>query len=154
MLKKIDIIKIITSIAILILVSSSLTFVYLYKQQKEVDLDNIITFEIIKSKNPMYKAELYYELENVNIYTYNIDQIILRDRNGKIDLLEAFEIDKDILNKMIIKFTREAIASYDDGGTRLYYGEDFNVLKCHTLSANNDIYIGNKDMGYLNSFCK
>lgn len=109
--------------------------------------------EVIKTENCDNKAELYYTQENKNIYSYCLDNIVVNKNSETQKLIEYIEKDSNAINYIINNYTKESKGSYDDGGSKLYLGEDFNILKCHTLSGNEDIYIGTKDMGYFNSFC-
>lgn len=119
-----------------------------------IDADYITYIEIEDSKKCNNKAEIYFEEENRNIYVYCLDKINIIKNNEKIELKEYLKTDKEAIDFILGSFTKESYGSYDDGGSKLYSGEDFNILKCHTIDNNNDIYIGNKNMGYFNSFCR
>jgi hypothetical protein len=115
--------------------------------------NDIIDIEIIIAEKCDNKAELYYIVDDRNIYTYCLNSIKIISENNSLELKEYLMINTNAINDIIIKFTDNNTNSYDDGGTILYKGEEFNLLKCHTLDGNNDIYVGNKNMGYSNSFC-
>jgi len=118
-----------------------------------IDSDDITSFKITKAKECDNKAKLYYTEENRKIYTYCLDKIELEKNNENISLKTYLWEDPNVIDKIITEFTDNNTNSYDDGGTILYKGADFNLLKCHTIDGNNDIYIGDKNMGYFNSFC-
>lgn len=110
--------------------------------------------EVINKEECDNKSELYHSLENINIYTYCLEDVTVNKDNETFTLKEYLEKDSNAINYIIDNFTKSKEASYDDGGSQLYLGETFNILKCHTLMGNEDVYIGTKDMGYFNSFCK
>ena len=35
---------------------------------------------------------------------------------------------------------------YKDGGSMIYWYDDYTIIKMHTISGNRDVYIGSKDM--------
>lgn len=119
-----------------------------------IGTDYITDVEIIKASDCNSKAQLYYSEENRNIYTYCLDQIKVNNDNNSMQLKDYLKTHSGTIDFIIKNFTKEPEASYDDGGTKLYNGNNFNILKCHTLNGNNDIYIGDKNMGYHNSFCR
>ncbi len=114
------------------------------------DIDSIDT---IKAKKCNNEAKLYYTEANINIYTYCLDSIKITDHYNSFELKDYLKTNTNAIDDIISKFTDNNTNSYDDGGTILYNGDEFNLLKCHTISGNNDIYIGDKNMGYLNDFC-
>lgn len=118
-----------------------------------IGADYITDFEVIKTEECDNNAQLYYNNGDINIYSYCLDKINVSKNNNKIELKEYLKTDSDAIDFIISEFTEE-LSSYYDGGTILYSGTDFNILKCHTLDGNNDIYIGTEDMSYINSFCK
>ncbi|MDD2409161.1 MAG: hypothetical protein PHD03_00350 [Bacilli bacterium] len=63
-------------------------------------------------------------------------------------------MNTNAIDDIITEFTDNNTNSYDDGGTILYKGDVFNLLKCKTLDGNRDIYIGTKNMRYGKEFCK
>ncbi len=110
--------------------------------------------EIVKSENCNAKADLYYTEDNRKIYIYCLDEINVYKDSKKLTLKRYLGEDQNGIDFIIGNFTKGTGDSYDDGGSVLYYGDDFNILKCHTIMGNNDIYIGDKNMGYFNSFCE
>lgn len=118
-----------------------------------IGLNDIVSIDTTNTEKCDNKAKLYYTEENRKIYTYCLDSIKIKDYNNLFELKDYLETNTNAINDIIKKFTDNNTNSYDDGGTILYNGDDFKLLKCHTLSGNNDIYIGDKNMGYLNNFC-
>jgi hypothetical protein len=119
-----------------------------------IDAEYITSIEVVKTEQCDNKAKLYYAEENRSIYNYCLDQITVNTNIKTTQLKDYLEIDSTAIDFIINNFTEEPEGSYDDGGSFLYFGNDFNILKCHTLAKNNDIYIGNKNMEYFNDFCK
>lgn len=119
-----------------------------------IDEEYITNIEIKNSKKCDNKEKIYFEEENKNIYIYCLDEINVIKDNKKIQLSEYLKTDKEALNFILNNFVKESYSSYDDGGSKLYSGEEFNLLECNTIDGNNDIYIGNKSMGYFSGFCR
>lgn len=109
--------------------------------------------KIIKSENCNAKADLYFTEENRKVYTYCIDEINIYKGKDVLSLKEYLGLDEDGIEFIIENFAEDSNNSYDDGGSILYHGDNFNILKCHTIMGNNDIYIGDKNMGYSSNFC-
>lgn len=121
-----------------------------------IETSNISNIEVVKSEKCDSKAKLYSKLDNNrNLYTYCIDEIkIIEENDNLADLKDYLKIYDDAIYHLIENYTNQSKASYDDGGTKIYSGDDFNILVCHTISGNNDVYIGIKEMGYNKEFCK
>ncbi|MDD2409303.1 MAG: hypothetical protein PHD03_01100 [Bacilli bacterium] len=121
-----------------------------------IENGNVTSIDVIKRENCGSKAKKYYFFDDKrSIYTYCLDDIKITDENNNtISLSDYLQIDNDAIYYIIENFTTRPEASFDDGGSKIYSGEDFNILVCHTLSENNDIYIGTKQMGYNKGFCK
>lgn len=117
-------------------------------------LDDAESVRIIKDDDCNNTTKLYYEDVDRNYYTYCLKDILLKIDTLEYSLKDFLNKDSDTLNAFLKRYTKEPEGSYDDGGSKLYSGNDFNVLSCSTLLGNKDIYIGNKNMGYFNSFCK
>ncbi|MDD4706216.1 MAG: hypothetical protein PHS24_03290 [Bacilli bacterium] len=117
------------------------------------DIDNV---KIIESEKCNSKAELYYSFsDNRNVYTYCLDDIKITEKNeNSFTLKDYLNMDNDVIYDIIEKFTIWPEASFDDGGTKIFSGENFNILVCKTISDNNNIYIGTKTMGYNKGFCE
>jgi len=118
--------------------------------------DYITDVKITKSEDCDNKAKLYYTEENRNIYLYCLDQIEVEKESSWVETMKLKNYlwtNPNAIEEIITGFTGNNTNSYDDGGTILYKGDEFNLLKCHTLAGNNDIYIGDKSMGYPNNFC-
>lgn len=121
-----------------------------------IGTSNINRIDVVKSTKCDSKAKFYYSLdEDRDVYTYCLDNIIITEENNNSselnDYLKTFD---DAIYYIINNYTTNPGPSFDDGGSKIYSGEDFNILVCKTLSGNNDIYIGDKEMGYKEGFCK
>lgn len=125
---------------------------------KKIDINKpqinyINKFEIEFTKKCDNKVKLYHSLIDKNIYTYCIDNIKVINNNNTIELKEFLNIDNNHIEDIINQYTQEK-EIYKDGGTKLYEGKNFKILKCKTLNDNNDIYIGNSSLKYENDYCK
>lgn len=121
-----------------------------------IENSSITSIEAIENKKCSNEIKKYYTLSNDrSIYTYCLDKIKITEENDyTIDLADYLKLNSDAIYEIIENFTLKPEASFDDGGTKIYSGEGFNILACHTISGNNDIYIGTKQMGYNKGFCQ
>ena len=121
---------------------------------------NIITEEI---NNCDGKEKLYYSVKDKDgkdkkIYLYCLESVKIKYNNNILDFkdyIEKYSID-DIINKLV---NTESLWDggtkiYKDGGTTEYTNNGLTLIKCNTIDGNKDIYIGTKDMKYLNDYCK
>ncbi len=114
--------------------------------------DNIsdITFSNIEDCNR--KPELLIGKDDVNIYTYCINNLKVNINNKQKDLKEYVNSNDNSIERII-----ETLKVYDviyDGGTKIYKGNNITLIRCNTLEGNKDIYIGNFDMKHKSNFCK
>lgn len=117
----------------------------------QVKEQNNYTIETVESKNCDNKAKLYTRLNNVNIYTYCLDSILINDNKNKVELKDYLKEHETIIEEIINKLSIIDVDSY--GGSKLYKSNTFTLLKCNNLD-NKDIYIGFKEMNYEDNFCK
>lgn len=100
----------------------------------------------------------YLELDNYNIYTYCLDDLMFLQDNDLIDIKNKIQTDEKYVNELINNL--KVTAELNDGGTKIYKDSNnytnngLTLIKCNTLDGNKDIYIGPKDMEYQESFCK
>lgn len=95
---------------------------------------------------------IYYDciealmIENGSGYMTHFASMLFSNFMDMNDLIAFFEyrVDND-------KATKELI---DDNGTILYKTDYFSLLKCNTKEGNKDVYIGNEDFVYKDSYCK
>jgi hypothetical protein len=113
-----------------------------------IESDYVTKIKVVKTANCDNKAKLYYNEGDRKIYTYCLDQIDVYNENKTMSLKNYLEIDSNAVDFIINNFVEDKGEPYNDGGSIMYHGDEFNILKCHTIAGNNDIYIGGKDMGY------
>lgn len=98
-------------------------------------------------------TKLYYNTKEMDIYTHCVDSVKIKRDNGFDELSKLFETNTTV-DGIIENMTKKEI--YKDGGSTLYVDEinDVAILKCQTTDGNRDIYIGDKNMKYEETFCK
>lgn len=117
----------------------------------------IKTIEKLSCNN---KAELYYTLEEKNIYSYCLDSIQISTDGNFIELKDYIKDNKDVIDEIINAITYKdslfdgGTKIYKDGGTTEYTNNGITIINCHTLDGNRDIYIGSKNMTMQSNFCK
>lgn len=82
-----------------------------------------------------------------NIYTYDVSVNILI--NGEeLSLKNALLENKITMEEIITKANQNCLrnVSYDDGGSTIYYYENYTLIKLNKLDGNRDVYIGTKDL--------
>jgi len=112
----------------------------------------------INANNEEYNL-YYYGFAEINIILGENDVMPLKEAllSGKITLEEIIEkANKDIAKteEQYSKFEEHQSVPqiypyadiYKDGGSKMYYYEKYNILKCNTLDGNKDIYIGIPEM--------
>ena len=130
----------------------------IYQEEKLVfdeTVDQIITLE---KDNCDSDIELYTNFNGHNIYTVCLSKIEVINSNEKHELKDYIK-DKKSLAFLKSYMTGGSIGesdnkysnSFNDGGSIIYYEKgkikdtyngEFQLLECHTLDGNNDIYIG------------
>ena len=116
-----------------------------------------ITFSNIENCNQ--KPELLMTKNNINIYTYCINDIKVSVNDQFIDLKSYIKRNKNAIEN-VIEFL--PFKTFETDELTVYYGEKFEIdkdgtielLKCHTSDGNEDVYIGNVKMKYKSNFCK
>lgn len=131
-------------------------------------------FGFLLSKTPkvikvLNNNEINENNEKYNLYYYGFAEInIILDENDVMPLKEALLSGKITLEEIIEKANKDVEKTeerysefeeyqsmlqiypysdmYKDGGSKMYYYEEYNILKCNTLSGNKDIYIGISEM--------
>ncbi len=113
--------------------------------------DKIIDVSSNMDINCNHKAQLLVEQEDRKIYTYCLNDVIIKI-DGKEENLKDFIQKEDKAIEKIIG-TLKLKDSLSDGGTQLYKGENLTLVKCNTLDGNRDIYIGDQNMEFKQNFC-
>ena len=98
-----------------------------------------------------YKAKLIMEQKDSKIYTYCLNDVTIKINEKEEKLIDFIKIDDQAIDKIINTLSLEG--SYSDGGTKVYKGENLTLVKCHTLSGNRDVYIGDQNMKFKQNFC-
>lgn len=98
-----------------------------------------------------YSAQIYYELEDRNIYFHGLNSIKFTYNNETKELKEWFKKDRNFLNKFLNSLEYEATML--DGGSKIYNHNDNKVIVCHTLDKNYNIHIV-KDLITSKDVCK
>lgn len=116
-----------------------------------------ITFSNIDDCNR--KPELLMTKDNINIYTYCINNIKVNVNNKLIDLKSYIKKNKNAIENIIEflpfkTFETETVTNYAGERFEIDKNGTLALLKCHTYDGNEDVYIGNIKMGYKNNFCK
>ena len=131
--------------------------------------DNFIVVESDNSNKITKKRIVNEDLEDEFYVFYSgLKKATININGEKYDLIDA------IYNKVIgldeIYKRINMVESYDDGGTTIYsdgfikYNKSgtikeqkvgsYNIIQCNTLNGNKDVYIGDSNMKFENSFCK
>lgn len=95
--------------------------------------------------------ELLMEKDGVNIYTYCVNNININVDGKKEELTSYINNNIDYLDNLTNLL--EMNTALNDGGTAIYKG-DITLISCHTILGNRDIYFGNKNMQFNDTFCK
>ena len=116
-----------------------------------------ITFSNIDACNR--KPELLMTKDNINIYTYCINNIKVNVNNKLIDLKSYIKKNKNAIENIIEflpfkTFETEMVTNYAGERFEIDKNGTLALLKCHMYDGNEDVYIGNVKMGYKNNFCK
>ena len=109
-----------------------------------------ITFSNIDNCNK--KPQLLLKKDNVNIYTYCINDVMVTANKKQFNLKEYINSNENSIEKIIEALNKEDIAY--DGGTTIYKGNNITLIKCNTVDGIKDIYIGDSNMKHKENFCK
>lgn len=134
----------------------------------QINTNNISTqgysdFEILvkessqlKSKKILNNKELYKYNSDYDLYYYGLEEVEVKVDDKTNSLEEALRSGRLTLDGIIAKANEDAhkniITSdmYKDGGSMIYYYDNYTILKFHNLDGNRNIYIGIKDMNINN----
>lgn len=131
--------------------------------QKELSNDNTGIYisngyELVlrQKSNCSNEVKEYLEMKGRKIYLVCIDEIDLKIDNEVIMTLEYHfrNINKTFessINELTGNLKVHDILK--DGGTTIYKSDNLTVIKCNTLSGNQDIYIGNGNLEHSDSYC-
>lgn len=103
------------------------------------------------SWNVVYKKEcseekiLYFDYRDRKVYTKCIEKIFVTEKNDKEMELKDYILKEGKSMDSIFKEAQYE-KSYQDGGSFVYYYNDFAIVSCAKLGTSNDIVIMNKDV--------
>lgn len=127
----------------IILTKSKLVENTLYKDfDLVVEPNNDCTFE----------KKLLYSTKDVKYYQTCINSFDIKYSVEDIYSLEYILQDNKMDLKDIYKKANKT-ESFDDGGSKLYQFDNFNILACNTTSGSKDVYFGNKSLNYSKDLC-
>ena len=99
------------------------------------------------------ESVLYYENDR-KYYLYGLEEVMVTYQDETKQLKEFLSDGVSIED---LTFQMEHNSAYD-GGSTLYRNDDVSILVCHRIipsgGYNEDVYIGNIDMGYEKGFCE
>lgn len=134
-------------LTIFLIITTSVTLVLLFKSNFTIQLSN-------NTLNDDY-LEIYSFTDKQKLYT-NFTEINYKSDNIVLALEEAMKDDKVSLEDILSH--KNKVEALNDGGTKVYYfkkgdftNRDFIILKCNTLSGNENIYILEEFDVYNNS---
>lgn len=91
------------------------------------------------------------DLFDYNVYEYNCDiniDVDGEEMSLKDALLKYPNLANEIIAQANYDLSNEKIKGdmYKDGGSMIYYYNDYTIIKMHTIDGNRDVYIGTTDM--------
>ena len=108
--------------------------------------------KITKTKDCDNKVIEYYKYEEQKVYLVCLDEIKLDDATLKDYFSKTYQTFDDSINNLTNSM--KLVDTYKDGGTKLYKNDSIALIKCNTIDGNKDIYIGDTNLEYEESFCK
>ena len=119
-----------------------------------VTIEQVITQTFyVEEKNNCTGLEKI-ELEEFNLYLDCVDVVYETEDYYQMSLEDALK-NNELTRRKIKEKLKQKEALWD-GGTTMYVSpkENITFVLCQTTDGNKDIYVGNKDMRYEESFCK
>lgn len=91
------------------------------------------------------------DLFDYNVYEYNCDiniDVDGEEMSLKDALLKYPNLANEIIAQANYDLSNKKIKGdmYKDGGSMIYYYNDYTIIKMHTIDGNRDVYIGTTDM--------
>ena len=108
--------------------------------------------KITKTKDCDNQVIEYYQYEEQKVYLVCLDEITIDGATFKDYLSKTYQTFNDSIDNLTKNM--EVIDTYKDGGTKLYKNDSIALIKCNTIDGNKDIYIGDTNLEYQESFCK
>ena len=127
----------------------------------EILTDGYEEFELIVKKSDKVRKtkilnnkDLYKYNSDYDLYYYGLDEVNITVDNQTMSLESALKSGKITIDGMLAKANKDETSGkikkemYKDGGTTMWYYEDYTIIKCHSLDGNRDVYIGTPEMKY------
>lgn len=108
--------------------------------------------KITKTKDCNNQVIEYYQYEEQKVYLVCLDEITIDGATFKDYFSKTYQTFNDSINSLINDM--ELVDTYKDGGTKLYKNDSIALIKCNTIDGNKDVYIGDTNLEYQESFCK
>ena len=108
--------------------------------------------KITKTKDCDNQVIEYYQYEEQKVYLVCLDEITIDGATFKDYFSKTYQTFNDSIDNLTKNM--EVIDTYKDGGTKLYKNHSIALIKCNTIDGNKDIYIGDTNLEYQESFCK
>ena len=133
---------------------------FLVNQNKTVDNNELKSQNNYLTSGEIIKYVIIdRESDSYTIYYYGINLFNIKVKNSKYDFIDAIKENKIQIDELIDEM--DLIAELNDGGTKIYqsngnnkyFSKDYKIVKCNTVDGNKDIYIGNSEMEFQESFC-
>lgn len=87
------------------------------------------------------------------IKTYCIDEVKLKMTDGTInDISVPFAAGEVTIENLLSVLEKDQVLW--DGGTTIYKGENYNIIKCQNMAGTNDVIITRTDVEYKEEFCQ
>ena len=120
----------------------------------EFDFDVIINdLDLEEEKYLILEKEgrnYYYANQEFSLYIKSYNNIENKDVYNKYSFQDVLENNKISFDDILKKANKSEM--YKDGGSTIYFYDDFNIMVCNNLSGNNNIYIGDKAVDI--EYCK
>lgn len=115
----------------------------------EFDFDVIINdLDLEEEKYLILEKEgrnYYYANQEFSLYVKSFDNMYNKDVYNKYSIQEVLE--NDLISFEVILNRANKSEMYEDGGSSIYFYDDFNIIVCNNLSGNHDVFIGDKSIG-------
>ncbi len=96
--------------------------------------------------------KLLYAGKDNNFYQSCLNSFEIKYSEEDIYSLEYILQDNKVNINDIYKKANSS-QSFDDGGSKLYFYDNFNILACNTSTGSKDVYFGNTNLTYNNELC-
>ena len=113
-------------------------------------------------KDKMIKRYKYKNIDDkeYDVYEDCYDCLEIKTGNRGNSIREMLDSElvtmDDIFKQLEIEASNNHISkeSFWDGGTTLYKGSNYAILRCNTIDGNKDVYISDRDLEYETNYCK